>query len=121
MHETNFTKLQIWSRSMDLVETIYQITKLFPKEELFCLVSQMRRCSISVASNIAEGSQRVSAKEFAHFLQIAKGSLAELETQVLLAIRVGYLAKEKNEDLLNEIREISRMLYAFRSSLKDRS
>jgi len=82
--------LDAWKKSIDLVETVYTITKKFPKEELFCLVQQMRRCAISVPSNIAEGCARKNDTETIQFLYIAMGSLSELETQLILSERIGY-------------------------------
>jgi len=73
-------KLKAWKLSMQLVREIYELTKQFPKEELFCLTQQMRRAAISIPSNIAEGSGRSSTKEYAHFISIARGSLSEVET-----------------------------------------
>ena len=80
-----FGQLQIWQKSMLLAKEIYRITSSFPKAEIYGLTSQMRRCAVSIPSNIAEGSQRVSDKDFANFILIAKGSLAELHTQLLLS------------------------------------
>ena len=84
----SYKDLVVWQKAIDLTVAVYQLTKQFPKEELFGLVSQMRRASVSIASNIAEGEGRKSKKEFAHFLGISLGSKAELETQLLLCERV---------------------------------
>ena len=81
----NFKKLNIWVNAMSLVKDIYLLTSNFPKEEKFGLISQINRCSISIPSNIAEGSSRSSNKEFSHFIKIALGSLFELETQIILS------------------------------------
>ena len=81
----NFKKLNIWVNAMSLVKDVYLLTSNFPKEEKFCLISQINRCSISIPSNIAEGSSRSSNKEFSHFIKIALGSLFELETQIILS------------------------------------
>lgn len=81
----NFKKLNIWVNAMSLVKDVYVLTSNFPKEEKFGLISQINRCSISVPSNIAEGSSRSSNKEFSHFIKIALGSLFELETQIILS------------------------------------
>ncbi|MGN0861002.1 MAG: four helix bundle protein [Candidatus Spyradosoma sp.] len=93
--------LEAWKVSMDLAQKIYEITAAFPKEELFGICSQMRRAAVSIPSNIAEGSARQSAKDNVRFLRIAAGSLAELETQVVLAQRIGFLSSE-NAALLKE-------------------
>lgn len=86
--------LEVWKDSMDLVEQIYMQTRTFPGEEKYSLVSQMRRSAVSVPSNIAEGASRYSPKEFTQFLYIGLGSLTELETQLLLSERLGYLNKK---------------------------
>ena len=86
-----YTDLVAWQKAMDLVEQIYRITKSFPKEELYGLSSQLRRAAISVPSNIAEGHCRNGRREFVHHLSIALGSLGEMETQIILASRLGYM------------------------------
>lgn len=83
-------ELDVWKKSIDLVEAVYTITKMFPKEELFCMVQQMRRCAISIPSNIAEGCARKNNTETIQFLHIALGSLSELETQIIISERIGY-------------------------------
>jgi len=102
---------------MELVKIVYELTSEFPKEEQYGLVSQMRRSAISLPSNIAEGSQRTSNKEFANFILIAKGSLAELETQVLTAQMLRYGSENHIEDILRRSDELSRMLHVFHSKL----
>ena len=87
-----YNELVAWQKAMDLVEQIYKITRRFPKEELYGLTSQVRRAAVSIPSNIAEGHCRNGRREFVHHLSIALGSLGELETQVILAHRLGYLA-----------------------------
>src|ERR1700677_3632442 len=86
----SFRDLEVWQLGLDLVETVYRVTARFPKAELFALTSQMRRAAVSIPSNIAEGRARDSTREFLHFLAISRGSLAELETQLELAIRLDY-------------------------------
>lgn len=86
--------LKVWQESMALVENIYQITKSFPSNEQFGLVAQMRRCAISIPSNIAEGAGRKGSKEFVRFLYISMGSLSELETQFEISRRLNYVANE---------------------------
>jgi len=110
--------LDVWKKSMDLVEDLYKITKDFPKEELYSLTSQLRRSVISIPSNIAEGAARNSKKEFIQFLHIALGSTAELETQLLISERLGYL-KESSE-YLNKLNEIKKMLLGLLSFLKNK-
>lgn len=84
-----------WQVAMDLAAEIYRLTKLLPQEEKYTLGDQLRRAVISVSSNIAEGQARGSTREFVRFLYIARGSVAEIETQLLLAVRVSYLSKEE--------------------------
>lgn len=101
---------------MSLAKTIYSITEVFPGEEKFGMVSQMRRCAISVPSNIAEGAGRSSNKEFVRFLDVAIGSAYELETQALLAIEFEYVANS-NVELLNSIIAVQRMLIGLKNKL----
>jgi len=84
-------RLQAWKEAMQLVRTIYDLTKTFPREEIYGLTAQMRRAAVSVPSNLAEGAARSSKKEFSQFLSMAKGSLSELETQLLISADLGYL------------------------------
>lgn len=110
--------LDIWKLSMEMVVDIYEITKSFPDEEKFGLVSQMRRCAVSIPSNIAEGAARGTTKEFLRFLQIAKGSLAELETQMEIAFRLGFTSY--NEKINTDLIIMSKMLYKLSESLKNK-
>jgi four helix bundle protein len=114
---TSHKDLLVWQRSMDLVETVYRHTASFPSAEQWGLVSQMRRAAISVPSNIAEGYGRQATGEYRHHLSIARGSLLELETQVLLSKRLGYVQAADSDTLLKEIEEISRMLATLVSKL----
>ena len=98
-------------RSLSVV--IYKITKDFPKEEMFGLTSQMRRCSISISSNIAEGSSRSSQKEYARFVEIALGSSFELETQLLIAQAVNYGKREDIQALMKQVDEEQKMMMSF--------
>ncbi len=95
---------------MDLVEGVYQITALFPSHEQFGLTSQMRRSAVSIPSNIAEGNRRGTRKDYAHFIAIAYGSTAELETQLEMILRLGYSNREKCNSLLKLLDDVSRML-----------
>lgn len=113
----HFCKLQIWQRSMELAKVIYKCTEKFPHTERFGLVSQLQRSAVSIPSNIAEGSQRGSSKDFAHFILIAKGSIAELQTQLILAQELQYLPCDAVQPLLEEISQIDRMMYVFRKKL----
>ena len=113
-----FTELTVWQKSMDLSADIYAAVKLLPREETYGLSDQMRRAVISIPSNIAEGNQRASKREYSQFLYIAKGSLAELITQIMLCERLGYMKKEKKEQLIEQCFEIGRMLSGLINKLK---
>ena len=114
---TSHKDLLVWQRSMDLVETVYRLTAQFPSSEQWGLVSQMRRAAISVPSNIAEGYGRQATGEYRHYISIGLGSLLELETQILLAIRLKYLQPGVADPVLKEIEELSRMLATLVSKL----
>lgn len=105
----SFTDLFVWQRGHELVLSIYKITRKFPKEEMYCLVDQMRRAAISITSNIAEGFGRHSAKERLQFYFLAQGSLTELKNQILIAKDVGYLEKTEFQ-LLTEQANITHQL-----------
>ncbi|MDO8689654.1 MAG: four helix bundle protein [Dehalococcoidia bacterium] len=113
----SFRELTVWQRSVDLAERIYQETGRFPKEEIYGLVSQMRRAVISIPSNIAEGQSRNSTGEFRQFLGVSRGSLAELETQIEVAGRLKYLTPQQLEVLLQDCTEIGKMLNGLMRSL----
>ncbi len=108
-----YQKLIIWQKAMLLAKKTYELTKAFPQSEIYGLVSKMRKAAVSVASNIAEGSQRGTDKGFRSFVLISLGSLIELETQFLIAIDLGYMSKEVAEDTTRLIRELARMMSAF--------
>lgn len=107
--------LDVWKKSMDLVETIYKLTQKFPESEKFGLTSQMRRAAVSIPSNIAEGSARKGDKELIHFLHIALGSLSELETQYLIAVRLVFI--EKEDVIEKQMIEVKKLLLGFRNYL----
>lgn len=102
-------KLNIWNESMTLVEQIYDLTKSFPSEEKFGIISQMRRCAVSIPSNIAEGAGRNGKGEFKHFLSIANGSAYELQTQIELSKRLGFLSSQIAPELLDKVDKIQKM------------
>ena len=114
----SFKELVVWQRSMQLANKVYDVALTFPKEEMFGLTSQMRRSAVSVSSNIAEGCQRAGKKEFIQFLFIARGSLAELETQIILAADRKYIAMQDFEKLSLYMDEVSRMLMGLIKSLQ---
>ena len=117
MSVKSYKDLNIWQRSMDMVELIYRITEDFPSKENFGLISQMRRAAVSIPSNIAEGYGRQSTGSYSQFLSIARGSLFELETQLEICIRLKYLPKTESERLLAEIIEICKMISSLISKL----
>lgn len=117
----NFKELKVWKESMLLAKTVLSATQTFPSDEKFGLVSQMRRCAVSVASNIAEGAGRSSDKEFSRFLDVAIGSSYELETQALLSLDFDYLNAVDAEPLLTQIATVQRMLYGLRKSINLKS
>ena len=110
-------ELLVWHKAMDMVCEIYKLTRLLPKEEIYGLCNQMQRAAVSVPSNIAEGQSRSSNKEFAQFASIARGSNAELETQLQICQRLGYLTEAQTKTARNLCSEISKMLTALISSL----
>lgn len=118
MEIKNYKDLKVWQKSRLLVKEIYCLTKSFPKEEQFGLTSQIRRASVSVPSNIAEGHSRTSTKDYIQFVSIAIGSLAEVETQLLLACDLGFITEAESNNSFSLIHEIQRMLHALRKSLK---
>jgi four helix bundle protein len=116
----SYRELKVWQVAMDLAEECYLATRTFPKEELFGLTSQIRRAAASIPANIAEGQGRNSTKEFLNHLSIARGSLLELETHLLLSQRVGLLTQETLNRLLTLADEVSRMLSGLRRALTER-
>ena len=113
----NYQDLIAWQKAMDFVERLYRATAGFPKEETYVLTSQMRRAAISIPSNIAEGQGRQSPADFGRFLLIAYGSVREIETQVLIAERLGYLNAAARTSLVDSAAEIGRLLNGLRQSL----
>ena len=113
----SYRDLVVWQKAMDVVEKVYRFTQDFPKEETYGLVAQMRRAAVSVPSNIAEGQGRMSRGEFRQFLGQARGSLLELETQVLIAERLGYLQATNARVILEQATEVKRMLHGLAESL----
>ncbi len=109
----SYTQLEVWKKARELVKEIYVLTQSFPKEELYSLSSQIRRASISIPSNIAEGIGRNYNKETIQFLHFAKGSVYEVETQVYLAYDLNYISLDQLNTMLSKIEECRRLLYGF--------
>jgi four helix bundle protein len=116
----NYKELQVWQKGYQLCLQIYKITKKFPKEEQYGLISQIRRAAVSVPSNIAEGYGRKTTSDYLRSLYIAYGSNCELETQIMLSRDLNYIFSNDSEKLLNEIREVERMLKALIKSLENK-
>jgi four helix bundle protein len=106
----DYKDLDIWNKGIDIVDKVYLLTDHFPKDELYCLTSQLRRAAISIPSNIAEGFARHHKKEYTQFLYVALGSCAELDTQLIIAGRRKYIAKEQLGEFSEIIDHESRML-----------
>jgi four helix bundle protein len=111
-------RLDVWKKYIDFVKKVYQITGMFPSEEKFGLVSQMRRAAISIPSNISEGAGRNNPKEFSQFLGIAQGSIAELETQLIISRELCFLKNQAADEMLIELDGISKMIIGLKKSLK---
>jgi four helix bundle protein len=117
---SSFRDLIAWQKSMKLVLEVYRATQTFPKSETYGLVSQLRRASVSIPSNIAEGHARLSTGEFKHFLGQARGSLVELETQILISEMIGYLDLNQSQSLRRSVEEVSRILNGLITSIANR-
>ncbi len=117
METSDFKELRIWQQSMDLVTDIYTLLDKLPNVERYALADQIRRSSVSVPSNIAEGQRRNSNKDFIRFLSISRGSLAELETQLLLCVRLNYLKEDIVGDLLLRMKAIDKMIVSLIKTL----
>ena len=115
-----FRDLRVWKEGMNLVEQVYRLTRDFPKQELYGLTNQLRRASVSVPSNIAEGQTRTNLKEYLYFISNARGSLAEVQTQLEIAARLSYLTAEQLQPILEQADALSKQLFALRKALADR-
>src|SRR5450755_3927732 len=114
---SGYRDLVVWQKSVELVTAVYTATSSFPRQEVFGLTSQLRRCAVSVPSNIAEGQGRATKGEFIQFLSHARGSLYELETQIVIAGRLGYLLAEREHALAAKAEEVARILNGLLTSL----
>jgi carbamoyl-phosphate synthase large subunit len=113
----HYKELLVWQKGMNLAKLVYKLTMRFPAEERYGLTSQLRRAAISVPSNIAEGQARRGTNEFLQFLSIAEGSLAELDTQLLLSVELGFAKQADVDPALKEIDELQKMLVALKRKL----
>jgi four helix bundle protein len=118
MRVKHYRELTTWQKAMDLVDLVYEATESFPKREMFGLTNQLRRAVVSVPSNIAEGQGRSSTREFLQFLSIARGSLQETETQLIIADRRGYLTHGSLHELLETAADVMRLLNGLIRSLE---
>ena len=116
----SFRDLRVWQLAMDLVELVYQLTRSFPKHEIYGLTSQIQRAAVSVPSNIAEGHTREHTKEYLHHLSMAQASLAELETQLEIATRLKYLSEADLGPTVERVFSLGRQLYSLRNALLKR-
>lgn len=117
---TNYKDLVVWQKGITLVKQIYELTQTFPAEERYGLASQMRRAAVSIPSNIAEGQARHTTGEFVQFLSHAEGSIAELDTQLIIAVELGYCKNGKAESILQLISQLRKMLNSLRRKLVTR-
>jgi four helix bundle protein len=116
----SYKDLLIWQKGITIVSLVYQLVRSFPQEELYALTSQLKRASISIPSNIAEGYGRNTDKSFSHFLDISRGSLFEIETQLHIANELGFITnKHLYDQILSQIEEESKMINAFSKTLKN--
>ena len=116
----SYRDLKVWQMAMSLANDVYTVTTAFPKAEVYGLTSQIRRAAVSVPSNIAEGHARGTTRDFLRFLAVAQGSLAELETQFLIATRQGFLPEDNAAPLLATADEVGKMLRSLQTSLNEK-
>jgi four helix bundle protein len=114
----SYKDLIAWRKAMDLVTEVYRVTRSFPRDELYGLTNQLRRAAVSVPSNVAEGQARFSRKEFHHFLSHARGSLVEIETQLMIAQSLEYVGTQDVASLLDKAAELGRILNGLIASIK---
>lgn len=114
----NLKEIKIWHKAIDLAADVYRVTADLPKEERYGLTSQLRRSAVSVSSNIAEGAGRNTNGEFVHFLGVANGSAYELQTQLILAVKLSLLQEKNIKPLLSELDSLQKMIYRFQETLR---
>lgn len=112
-----YKELKVWQKAIDLAVEVYQITEKLPKEERYGLISQINRCVVSIPSNIAEGAGRNTSKDFNHFLGISLGSSFELDTQLVISNRLGYVSSDDFEKIESELEHIQNMIAKLKQSL----
>ena len=117
----NFKELIVWKEAMKTAKAVYAVSAGFPQDERFGLISQIRRCAVSVPSNIAEGAGRKPDREFFHFLSVSAGSACELETQLLLSCGFGFVTRQELEPVLESIGGLQKMLYRFQEQLESKT
>lgn len=120
MHYAGYQDLQVWQKSIQLVIEVYRLVKLLPASELYALSSQMRRAAVSIPSNIAEGQQRKTTREFLYFLSIAKGSVAELQTHFVICNELGFFDAQQSDNAMKLTFEILKMLNALSVSIENK-
>ncbi len=120
MKVRNYMELIAWQKAMNLAHAVYELTSSYPKEEKYGLRAQIRRAGVSVPSNIAEGQGRSSTGEFRHHLSIAHGSVREIETQVLISARLGYLQEESATRIMRMTAEVGRLIKGLSNSLREK-
>ena len=108
--EGGYRALLVWQQAMDLVEAVYKVTEAFPRSEEFSLKAQLRRTAVSIPSNIAEGSGRGTKRDYQNFLRIARGSIRELDTQLEIAIRIGYLGSDEGLSMQGNVASVEKLL-----------
>ncbi len=118
MRSQSYRDLMVWKKSINVSVYVYELCADFPRSELYGIADQMKRAAVSIPSNIAEGQARSSSKEFLRFLSIANGSLAELDTQRIIAERLGFLSFERSSNLSHQLTEVRKMLFALARTLK---
>lgn len=115
----NFKELIVWKKSVDLIEEMYSVTKDFPVDERFGLVSQIRRAATSISANIAEGSGQSTNKSFVHYLSIAQGSCFELQSHLIISERMGFIKSEMLQGLIEKTEEVQKMNHSFAKRLSN--
>lgn len=114
-------KLEVWKNAMELAKSIYKVTELFPSSEQFGLAAQMRRAAVSIPSNLAEGAARSGKKEFLQFINIAQGSISELDTQIELAKELGFISQKDYDSFLLRLTVLSKQLYGLTGKIRSKN